>query len=1430
MLSFTRGRYEIKDTLGEGGMGIVYRAYDPPPMDRDVALKTLPALPDPLALELFYQECRVLKGISHPNVVEIFDMGVCDEAGRRHPFFVMPLLQGQTLEVIIRDASHGLTVARVVEIMAQACRGLQAAHDHALVHRDVKPSNLFVLRDDSVKIIDFGVAHAVDLRSRSQGVGKGTLLYMAPEQVQHKPVSAQSDIFSLGVVCYEALTRRQPFRRSTEEDVVRAIVEWIPPPASDLNPAVSQAISRVVHKAMAKRPWNRFDTAREFGDTLQKALRNEPIELFDPSRIQPRLQRAVKALEGGDFQFAGEIVGELEAEGVIDAGLTLLRARVDQVTRQRTIAQLLDSARARFEEDEDPLALQKIEEILRLDASHAAALGLREKITARRSERQVDQWVKLARQHLDNRAFGPARAAAENVLALRRSDTRAAQLLKQIDADEQEYLKLRQDKASIYQDALNAWKNGEVSRALSRMEQVLALDRRAPDSASGERGDTYEVVYNKVRSEHDAMQAAYAEARRLSGDRDYGKALAVCETFLTQYPGHALFHALRLDIEEEQRQQLSAFIADVDRRLDAEPDLDAKVHLLREAVARYPDEPHFRRPLKATEDKRDLVNSIVARARVHEEQGDIGQALGDFDTLQAIYSPYPGLRGEQQRLQRRLAQLAADADRIARVGEIERLLAVGDHQRADERLDQLEPAFPDAPEWPVLRQRIARIRADALQADRLFTEGQTLCASGAFEAGVAAMQRALELDNRSDIRHTLCDVVIDRAEDCLRDDVAQAVELAERVCGWNERHTRARSILAEARARSGERAQPQASSVTVSEGTIAPGDHQDADAAETVFVPREAGAEPLPVTQPPQPTQPQTTVTSSVATSGSRARWQWPRIPHPRVAALAAAVIVLCAGVAMAGRALDRANRREVPPPPVRTIGHDIPLPAEAVLTTLRIFSPDAEGREVWVDQKPAGTIQGGSFARDVLPGEHLIELVTGQAGKKEPRTVISLIAGRSGLPRVGALSAPEQRLVVIATHPGSLRIQSSAPNLELAVDGVARGAVGTEGMDVAPLESGVHELTLGSRDDVRKVSVAIGPTATLDIMMFSDRNVGSLLLLTGEENVSVLLNGRTYHARTRRGELRIANLPAATHTISVVKPGFKPSEPRRVTIVKGQEATVRFALTPVERLTALQIDQATPDADVTIDGIVVGRVGPDGMLSYSGVVPGVHIVALNKAGHEPWQTSRMFPADQPLVLRDVTLPLITLASSPLVPRPSSAPTLAVPVISGLELLDLPESWSQRDGWTIGKGGGFVLSRQPVPVGRVTFALKQSRGRIPFSNGPRVNIVVGYIDPRNHVLLSFDEKYYYRTDVVNGKSRQLSRVAYRVADKAEAFDLDIELGAGSLTVRVSDGAQQWSTLDHWTPVDRPQAGGQIGFFVPGQDEVRLKNFRFEMRR
>src|SRR6266436_3444983 len=223
-----KDRYDTLDVIGKGGMGLVYKAYDTV-VQREVALKTLRDSPSKMALDLFRKECGVLASMSHPNIVEIFDIGEFTEDGAIKPYFVMPLLPGVTLDHLIRTSSQRLTVERSVEIISQTCRGLHAAHERGLVHRDLKPSNLFVMEDDSVKIIDFGVAHILDTR-HTMGL-KGTLVYMSPEQIEMKPLSPLSDIFSLGVVCYETLTGRRPFERGTPNEIVQAILSQTPPSA-----------------------------------------------------------------------------------------------------------------------------------------------------------------------------------------------------------------------------------------------------------------------------------------------------------------------------------------------------------------------------------------------------------------------------------------------------------------------------------------------------------------------------------------------------------------------------------------------------------------------------------------------------------------------------------------------------------------------------------------------------------------------------------------------------------------------------------------------------------------------------------------------------------------------------------------------------------------------------------------------------------------------------------------------------------------------------------------------------------------------------------------------------------------------------------------------------------------------------------------------
>ena len=786
-------RYETIDVLGKGGMGLVYKAYDTV-VQREVAIKTLRDSPSKLALDLFRKECGVLASMSHPNIVEIFDIGEFNEDGATKPYFVMPLLPGVTLDQLIKTSSQRLTVERSVEIIVQTCRGLHAAHERGLVHRDLKPSNIFVMPDDTVKIIDFGVAHMADTTA-TMTVAGGTLPYMAPEQIEMKPASPLSDIFSLGVVFYETLTRRRPFDFPTEQETAQAIMHHIPPAASELNPAVSQLVSRVIHKAMAKQPWNRFSTAKEFAETLLKAHRNEPIEIFDAARLQPRIQKATKAYEQGNFQFASELLNELEAEGHVETGMTLLRRQLDQAVRQKSIAQLLESARTCMQEEEYLLALQKIQEILQLDPTNSVAVTLRATIETRRSEAKVEEWTKLARQHLENNAFSHARDALKSLLQLRPKDTTALQLLAEVDRREDQYVRARKEKEELYKQAMEAWQNGEMSSALTKLDRLVDLDRRVPDTSAPERGISYQNFYNQVRSEHDVLKSSYQEARKHLVDGNFPAALSICQQYLSKYPGHALFQALKFDVEERQRQDLSSQVAAIDRAVEAEPDLERRVGILKGALEAHPGEPHFERALRLVRDKRDLVNSIVNKARSYEERAQFNEALGQWETLQTIHKQYPGLDFEIERVIKRREQQSRSEAKARWVEQIDRQIEAGAFERALELLKNASAEYPDDAELASLGELARQNQARAAEAQQLFQQGQDLSAQRQYREAIEVLGRAYALDESNQVVRTfLLETMLDQARAVIDSDWRAAEALSQQALDLDPSHALARGV------------------------------------------------------------------------------------------------------------------------------------------------------------------------------------------------------------------------------------------------------------------------------------------------------------------------------------------------------------------------------------------------------------------------------------------------------------------------------------------------------------------------------------------------------------------------------------------------------------------------------------------------------------
>jgi serine/threonine-protein kinase len=783
-------RYVVREVIGRGVTGVVYRAYDNQTR-REVAIKTLFAVSSPGTVEWFRRGFDVSSRINHPNIAEIDEAGHIEVDGVSRPFLAMPLLHGVTLDRLIRASSTRLTVERSIDIVCQACRGLQAAHEKGMVHGDIKPDNIFVLEDDSVKVIGF------DRLEGDRAMGrKGTLLYMAPEQIEMRPLSAASDIFSLGVVCYETLTNRRPFERGSQNLVADAILHYIPAPASELNSSVNRAISQAIHKAMAKQPWHRYATAREFAETLQKALRNDPIEIFDPRPIQPRLQRAAESLERGDYQFASEIVEDLEAEGHLDPAIRELRGKIDEAIRSKTMAQLLETARSRMEEDAHPLALQKLHEILQLDPAHPEALTLKTRIETQRTQHEIDEWFQLAGRHAEGHAFARARQALQHVLQLRPEDGRALQLLAEVDRQEQEFLRARQEKEELYRAAVEAGQRGDLTSALSKLERVLDLDRRMADPTAPERAAAYQSLYQQVRSEQDAIQRTYADARHQLDACNFSAALALCTDQLAKYPKDALFQALKLDIEEKSRQTISARIAETDGKIDAEPDLDRRITILEEAVRAFPGEPHFQQLLQHTRDKYNLIESIAARARLHEQQTQFREALSQWEILKTIYDRYPGLDMEIDRVARRREQHLRGDARNRWTEQIDRSLEGQDYDRARELLARAQVEHPGDSELAQLEILVRQGLEKTAEAQRLLDRGQYESAAGRHQESIDTLKQAYQLDDRNPaIRSAFRDILIGRARKLLHSDPLAAELLLRQVLEFETDNASARSLL-----------------------------------------------------------------------------------------------------------------------------------------------------------------------------------------------------------------------------------------------------------------------------------------------------------------------------------------------------------------------------------------------------------------------------------------------------------------------------------------------------------------------------------------------------------------------------------------------------------------------------------------------------------
>ena len=500
------GRYEVLAELGRGGCGRVYRCLDPS-LGTPVAIKTLIAADDPGMLERFRIEAATSRRLRHANIVTIYDFGEHDDA----PFLVMELLEGEDLRKVVQRGTP-LSLLDKIRIMSQVAAGLRHAHSHGIIHRDVKPANVMLLQDGSVKIMDFGIA--LITRSAQSRLTKedrpvwGTTSYKAPEQFSPKvEADARSDIFAFGLVFYELLTSIHPFHATEEAFVMYNIVHVPAVPLGELRPEFPPALSAVVARLLEKDPDERYQSFDDVHFDLEPILARlrqiRSDELVDGAqrlRGEGQLEKA-QALVRDALELTPSAVGARELRETLRAELRR------QAVRPR-VEELVKRAHAALAAGNPSEAVLRVDSAIGLDPTNPELPKLRETAQA------AVERLRAAMELLSAEAIQAAAECGTN------EPQRAVLLLSELP----ERLRYRPE----VQEAIAEWQSAATARdkslAIEEVEEQLAVGK--PSRAR----DRYRRAVEQFGTD-----AAFQELERRMEltDRDVRNRLA----FLLKHPG-----------------------------------------------------------------------------------------------------------------------------------------------------------------------------------------------------------------------------------------------------------------------------------------------------------------------------------------------------------------------------------------------------------------------------------------------------------------------------------------------------------------------------------------------------------------------------------------------------------------------------------------------------------------------------------------------------------------------------------------------------------------------------------------------------------------------------------------------------------------------------------------------------------------------------
>jgi serine/threonine protein kinase len=449
------GKYEISEMLGKGAMGIVYKALDPD-IGREVAIKTIrfdlsSSAEQEELMGRFVREAQAAGKIHHANIVTIYEVG----REKDLTYIVMQYIKGKSLQQLIAEKKK-YSPKEISEIMIPLCDALDYAHRHGVVHRDIKPANILIDEEGKPYIVDFGVARVETSTLTQTGTTVGTPSYMSPEQIMGKRVDNRADIFSLGVILYELATGQRPFSGENISTIMYKIVNEEPPHVTDVERSLPNAYEKIIEKAMAKDPDDRFSSCAQFADFLKGDFLNDEATIaYKTERPKPGFEGKPKrkkvglvlglsfllvivvAAVGGYFlfikpgSFSNNPSQKISEQTVVSNPQSIDPAipPENKTTLPDSITQKIEEMKAVFEEGDWQGAIKLADEILAEEADNSTALDYKSQAQENIDTAAISKWLKNGINFYSQKNYSQAVSEMQKILAKRRNHPEALRYL-----------------------------------------------------------------------------------------------------------------------------------------------------------------------------------------------------------------------------------------------------------------------------------------------------------------------------------------------------------------------------------------------------------------------------------------------------------------------------------------------------------------------------------------------------------------------------------------------------------------------------------------------------------------------------------------------------------------------------------------------------------------------------------------------------------------------------------------------------------------------------------------------------------------------------------------------------------------------------------------------------------------------------------------